>query len=157
MFGYVKVCKPELKIKEFEFYKAVYCSLCKQLGKEYGPLARLTLNYDFTFLALLSMALDDENYTACRKRCTCNPLKKCNYICEKEQLSFPSGAAMIMLYYKLLDNIADEKGFKKLGCLILFAGITIKPLLLLSPRHIMQQLLKRSRAICRLICEMFYL
>ena len=27
----------------------------------------------------------------------------------------PSAAAMIMLYYKIKDNIADEKGFKKLG------------------------------------------
>ena len=27
----------------------------------------------------------------------------------------PAAAAMIMLYYKLKDNIADEKGFKKLG------------------------------------------
>lgn len=118
MFGFVRVCKPELRIKEFELYKAIYCSLCKQLGKEYGPFARLTLNYDFTFLALLSMSLDDKNYTSCRKRCTCNPFKKCNYICEKETMDFPSGAAMIMLYYKLLDNIADEKGLKKIGCLI---------------------------------------
>jgi len=27
----------------------------------------------------------------------------------------PSAAAMIMLYYKLKDNLADEKGFKRLG------------------------------------------
>ena len=57
MFGYIKADKPEMKIKEFEIYKAVYCSLCKELGKSYGLLARLTLSYDFTFLALLNMAL----------------------------------------------------------------------------------------------------
>ena len=31
----------------------------------------------------------------------------------------PSAAAMIMLYYKLKDNIADEKGFKKLSYYLL--------------------------------------
>lgn len=115
MFGYVRICKPELRIKEYELYKAVYCSLCKQLGKQYGPAARLTLNYDFTFLALLAIALGEEEQTFCRKRCTCNPFKKCNYLCEKDSLDFPSAAAMIMLYYKLLDNIDDEKGIKKLA------------------------------------------
>ena len=56
MFGYIRAAKPEMRIKEFELYKAVYCSLCKELGKSYGFLARLTLSYDFTFLALLNMS-----------------------------------------------------------------------------------------------------
>ena len=47
MFGYVKVYQPELKMGEFEHYRGVYCALCKQLGKRYGFLARMTLSYDF--------------------------------------------------------------------------------------------------------------
>ena len=57
MFGYVRACKPELKIKEYETYKAVYCSLCRLMGREYGLWSRFTLSYDFTFLALLNMSL----------------------------------------------------------------------------------------------------
>lgn len=57
MFGYVKAYKPELKVRDYEQYKAVYCSLCKTLGREYGLFARLTLSYDFTFAALLRLAL----------------------------------------------------------------------------------------------------
>ncbi len=116
MFGYIRACKPELKIKEYETYKAVYCSLCKKLGKNYGLLSRLTLSYDFTFLALLNAALSDENLCFEQKRCAFNPLKKCNY-CKKEKdafLDFPAAAAMIMLYYKICDNIADESFFKAL-------------------------------------------
>ena len=46
-------------------------------------------------------------------------VKKCNY-CEKtDDLKMPSAAAMIMLYYKIKDNIADEKGIKKLGFALL--------------------------------------
>ncbi len=115
MFGYVRAAKPEMKVKEFESYKAVYCSLCKQLGKSYGILSRFTLSYDFTFLAVLNMALKDGCCEVERKRCVFNPLKKCNFCKETDDLNMPSAAAMIMIYYKLKDNIADEKGFKKLG------------------------------------------
>lgn len=129
MFGYIRVLKPELRVKEYEMYKAVYCSLCKVLGKEYGIWSRFTLSYDFTFLALMNMALTDGCDEIERKRCTCNPLKKCNFCKEDDLLKMPAAAAMIMVYYKLLDNINDEKGIKKLGyCLIkpLFKGANKK-------------------------------
>lgn len=115
MFGYVKACKPELKIKEYETYKAVYCSLCKKLGKSYGILSRFTLSYDFTFLALLNMSLKDGCDGFERKRCAFNPLKKCNYCKNLDAIDMPAAAAMITLYYKILDNIADERGLKKAG------------------------------------------
>ena len=115
MFGYVRACKPELKIKEYETYKAIYCSLCKKLGKSYGILARFTLSYDFTFLALLNMSLKSGCDGFEQKRCPFNPLKKCNYCKNLDAVDMPAAAAMIMLYYKILDNIADERGIKKFG------------------------------------------
>ena len=114
MFGYIRACKPEMRIKEYELYKAVYCSLCKELGKHYGILARFTLSYDFTFLALLSMSLNENICGLKQKSCTCNPFKKCNYLESNEELKLPAAAAMILIYYKLLDNIEDEKGVKKI-------------------------------------------
>ncbi len=119
MFGYVRAYKPEMRIKEFEMYKTVYCSLCKELGKSYGPFARLTLSYDFAFLGVLNMSLSEDRCPTNRKMCTCNPLKKCTYLENRDPLRMPAAAAMIMLYYKLLDNIADEKGIKRLGYLLL--------------------------------------
>mgnify|MGYP004464171523 CR=1 FL=1 len=119
MFGYIRVKKEELKIKDFEVYKAVYCSLCKKLGKSYGILSRLTLSYDFAFLSLLNISLKSGCVSFERKRCAFNPLKKCNYCKSSDELDMPSAAAMIMLYYKILDNIKDEKGLKKLGFLLL--------------------------------------
>ncbi len=41
MFGYVRPLKPELLVREYSQYKAVYCQLCRVLGQEYGPLAGL--------------------------------------------------------------------------------------------------------------------
>jgi len=119
MFGYVRVSKGELKIKEYDTYKAVYCSLCKGLGKNYGVLSRLTLSYDFTFLALVNMALKEECKGYKTGRCCVNPLKKCNFCNDTDFLKMPSATAMIMLYYKILDNIADEKGIKKLPYILI--------------------------------------
>lgn len=120
MFGYVRICKPELKIKEYEAYKAVYCSLCRFLGKEYGVWARLTLNYDFTFLAMLNMAFTPGCDSVRRGRCFFNPLKKCNYCESTEALKMPAAAAMLMSYYKLVDNINDEHGIKRLACFAVY-------------------------------------
>ncbi len=125
MFGYIRAAKPELKVREYETYKAVYCSLCRKLGKSYGPIARLTLSYDFTFLALVNMSLQSGCDGFERKRCAFNPLKKCNYCKSDTALDMPAAAAMILLYYKILDNVRDEKGFKKLVYLVskpIFSG-----------------------------------
>ena len=119
MFGYIRADKAELKIREYEVYKAVYCTLCRTLGRRYGILSRLTLSYDFTFLAMLQLGMNDANVCMEQKRCAFNPLKKCNYCKDDTALKMPAAAAMIMLYYKLADNIADEKGLKKLGYMLL--------------------------------------
>ena len=50
MFGYVTICKPELKVKDFEKYKAYYCGLCEELRERYGLGGQMTLTYDMTFL-----------------------------------------------------------------------------------------------------------
>ena len=125
MFGYIRAAKPELKVWEYEMYKSVYCTLCRDLGRSYGLLSRFTLSYDFTFLALLKLALTDGCTQIKKGRCAFNPFKKCNYCKDTAAFDMPSATAMIMLYYKLKDNVADEKGFKKLGfaCLLpLFSG-----------------------------------
>ena len=115
MFGYVKPDKSELRIKEYETYKAVYCALCKELGKRYGVFSRLTLNYDYTFLALLCLAVSDAPEEIKSGRCVYNPLKKCNYLCGASQkLEYACAVSVIMLYYKLYDGANDSKGAKKL-------------------------------------------
>ena len=116
LFGYIQPKREELKIKEFELYKAVYCSLCKVLGKNYGFFARITLSYDFTFLSLLKLSLKNGCNNIERKCCVYNPLKKCNYLKESENdLDYTAAAAAILLYFKMLDNVQDEKGIKKLA------------------------------------------
>ena len=119
MFGYIRADKGELKMREYEIYRGVYCSLCRRLGKNYGFLSRMTLSYDFTFLALLQLSLQDGCTDFKPGRCAFNPAKKCNYLKESSVLDFSASSATIMLYYKIADDIKDEKGIKKLFAYLL--------------------------------------
>lgn len=122
MFGYVRPCKPEMKIREYETYQAVYCGLCKQLGRSYGQLSRFTLNYDFTFLSLLSIALGNDKLQYCQERCIAHPLRRrncCHIKCDSEDgYGLAAGTAMLMLYYKAKDNVADSPFLKRLLCIL---------------------------------------
>ena len=115
MFGYLQVDKGELLVREYEAYKSVYCGLCKQMGKDYSFLARLSLSYDCTYYAMLLMSVHRSCSGFKNGRCTFNPLKKCKYA--KDDNSCYSKAAafsVISAYYKLKDDISDGKFLKKL-------------------------------------------
>lgn len=115
MFGYVKVCKEELKVREYEAYKAVYCGLCKKMGREYSFPSRFILSYDCTFYAMFLMSQKYKCTGFEKKRCTCNPLKKCSFCTGGEEaLSKASALCVILAYYKLLDDINDGKFFKRI-------------------------------------------
>lgn len=127
MFGYVKPDKPELKIKDYETYKAIYCSLCRTLGKEYGLLARFLLTYDAAFYALLKKSvLQEKPDCAYKGVCRFNPLKKCNYIDTDSYLKDAAALTVIMFYYKVLDNINDGKPLKRLASRLVYPYIKIK-------------------------------
>ena len=111
MLGYVKAFKPELKIKDYEIYRGIYCSLCRALGRNYSPVAQLFLSYDFAFAAVLRLALVQECFSFAQKRCPYNPAKKCMICSEKGELDYCSHAVIITVYYKVLDNLHD-KGFR---------------------------------------------
>lgn len=115
MFGYLQPYKPYMLVKDYELYKSVYCGLCKQLGKEYGVLARMTLSYDCTCYGLLAMGLAGKHECVNKKRCTCNPLKSCLYCTDGEkQLSLASAITVVTVYYKLMDDIQDSSFIKSI-------------------------------------------
>ena len=116
MFGYVRIFKPQLRVCEYDTYRAVYCTLCRELGREYGIASRLLLNYDYTFITMLYMALHSQSPAYTNGRCVCNPLKKCG-VCAAPRDGFSLTAALtvIMAYYKISDNIADSGLFGKAG------------------------------------------
>lgn len=114
MLGYVRAYKPNITFAQYDIYKGVYCSLCKQIGKRYGLIARMTLSYDFTFFALFRLAIKNECTAFHKSRCSFNPLKKC-LACNKnnEEIQLAADVSMLTVYYKYIDNLNDTKGIKK--------------------------------------------
>lgn len=122
MFGYVRPFKGEMLVKEYDAYKGVYCQLCRALGEHYGRLSRMALSYDCTFYAMLALNQRDAAMQAERRRCTCNPLKKCTYVCPAKDDTYAAecykkaaALCVIMTVHKLRDNIEDENALKGIG------------------------------------------
>ena len=114
MFGYVKVNSPELKVKEYEYYRGAYCGLCRSMGKCTGQCSRMTLNYDFVFLAMFRIGMEKVSVSFEQKRCLAHPLKKRNSMRVNPALEYCANAAALLNYHKIMDDLADEKGVKKL-------------------------------------------
>lgn len=114
MLGYIKPVKAELKVREWEAYQGIYCGLCKELGRNYGQLSRMTLNYDFVFLAMLSISLTGKPVAFSQKRCLTHPMCKRNCCVHNEPLSQSCDVAILLLYHKMLDNLLDGKWWEKI-------------------------------------------
>ena len=125
MFGYIRVNAQELRVREYECYRALYCGLCKHMGKCTGQCSRLSLSYDFVFLAAVRIALSKEQITAKKKRCLLHPFRPRKCVTDSPALAYCANASALLTYHKLADDIADEKGLKKLRALLakpFFAG-----------------------------------
>ena len=112
MFGYVTPCKMELKIKDYEKFKAYYCGLCKTIKSNYGNLPRVVLNYDMTFLAILLHSLDDDSPSYIKKHCIVHPMRKKIIMVSNPPLEYAAFCNITLAYFKLLDNVNDDKSIK---------------------------------------------
>ena len=119
MFGYIRTDTPELKVRENEYYQAVYCGLCKAQGKCTGQCSRMTLSYDAVFLALLRLAIKGETPEIKQGRCIAHPFKKRAYMSYCDTLAYCAYAYAILSYGKTIDDIADERGAKRLKAKLL--------------------------------------
>lgn len=122
MFGYVRPKKDELKVKELAYYKSVYCGLCRE-EKKLSARLNLLLSYDMVLYALLRIGATGEKSRFGKTRCAANPFKRRVYVKESPALRLSSAVSALLVYYKLLDDINDERGLKKLRARFLLPGV----------------------------------
>lgn len=114
MFGYVKPAHAELLVREYDFYRATYCGLCRAMKRHTGFFSSFSLSYDFVFLALCRMLLH-KGETPCRHcRCIAHPLKKRACLQENEALLYAARSAAILMREKLRDDMRDRGAGKKM-------------------------------------------
>ena len=115
MFGYVKPLHTELLVKDYEFYRATYCGICRSMKKHTGLLSNISLSYDSVLLALVRMLFVPDGEISARKgRCIAHPLKKRVMLNINSATEYTARAFAILAYHKALDDIADEGFGKKL-------------------------------------------
>ena len=113
MFGYIKTAQSELRLREYEYYRASYCGLCRAMGKCTGQCSRMLLSYDFAFLVNVRMALTGEQPTFKKRRCLAHPFHPRKMMEINDQLRYCADASAILAYEKCRDDVADERGFRR--------------------------------------------
>ncbi len=124
MFGYISPDTPYLFKKDETLYKAVYCGLCKSIGKGCGQCARTALTYDMAFVSALVHNIRGEDVKIEKKRCIIHPIRR-RPVAAPDGLTITLGCANTALaYFKLCDDKRDgekraflrhfyRRGFKK--------------------------------------------
>lgn len=112
MFGYVSPYKMELKVRDYEKFKAYYCGLCQSIKKNFGNLPRMTLNYDMTFLAILLDSLGEGKSDYIKGNCISHPINKRIFLINNSALDYAAFCNVCLTYYKLLDDYTDDKSLK---------------------------------------------
>lgn len=106
MFGYVHISPDKLNGEELQLYRACYCGLCHTLGRRYGLSARMILNYDLVFLAML---LSDGETPRCgEKRCLVHPVRPRCFCEETEALDAAADVSVLLTWWQLRDGVADH-------------------------------------------------
>ena len=121
MFGYVRINKMDLTFREFEYYKGYYCGLCKYLKNNHGEISRLGLNYDITFLIVLLTAIYKPKTNIIEETCIVSPFKKKKKIIN-EITEYAASMNILLAYYKLEDNLLDDKGIKDILAYNIYKG-----------------------------------
>ncbi len=122
MLGYIRPYTPELRLCEYQYYRGVYCGLCRAMGRCTGQCSRLALSYDLVFLALTRLALANGNPSKDnsdravhfeKRRCLPHPLRRRLSLERGEITDYVACVAAVLNYYKSSDDRIDEKGIKK--------------------------------------------
>lgn len=119
MLGYVRTNAPELRVREQQYYRAIYCGLCHRMGTCTGQCSRMTLSYDFVFLAALRLSLAGETPEIKKQRCLRHPFRTRPTLAPCEPLDYCADASAILCYHKLRDDLTDERGAKRFRAVML--------------------------------------
>ena len=116
MFGYVRPRHTELLVREYDFYRAVYCGVCRAMKKKTGRVSSFALSYDIVFLALVRMLYTDRAISCRKCRCIAHPCKRREMATDNEALEFSARASAILCYHNLKDDIRDGRFGRRMAC-----------------------------------------
>ncbi len=119
MFGYLTPEKGELRVREYEVYRAHYCGVCFSLRKRCSLISCATLTYDSAFLSVLGASLAPLVPVAC-SHCPFKPYKRVN-VSKGEWADYAADANALLSKKKCEDDKRDDHPVRRcaLGALAL--------------------------------------
>ncbi len=116
MFGYVRIDKNELKVRDFETYRAYYCGICHELKEAFGIRGQITLRYDLVFLSVLLTGLYEPEEERSEGRCLMHPLER-HVSLTNTFTRYAAYMNVLLAYYKCLDDVRDD-GSRKAAVMV---------------------------------------
>ncbi|WP_315897655.1 DUF5685 family protein [Xiamenia xianingshaonis] len=111
MFGFVTPSLSSLSDAEQARYKAVYCGLCRALGRQTGQRTRLVLSYDMVLLALVLGSMDEAVEREGAARCLMHPLEPRPYV-TSASIEYAADMTVALAYHKCFDDWRDDRNVK---------------------------------------------
>ncbi len=112
MIGYLKPDKMELVMKDYQYYKMYYCSICRHLVKNNLRIYSFLTGYEGTLLAMLYNELVVQNGEAILDNCSGVPLAKVPVLpADHEAIELGAYLCLLAFQVKFQDNLLDETGF----------------------------------------------
>jgi len=114
MFGYVIADVGALTEVQLQRYRGAYCGLCRTLQTRHGELARLTLNYDMTFLVILLSAMYEPEEHADTGRCLPHPVHE-RYWWTSRFTDYAADMNIALAYHNCMDDWHDDRRIQPLA------------------------------------------
>ncbi len=112
MYGYIRYCRDEMKVKYIKLYDKYYCLLCTELDNNVGFFYQILTSYDITAFMLFFDSVLQENKNEYQIRCPFSKRKNCTVIVSSSAVDFSVLLSLFMASQKIEDNCMDEKSAK---------------------------------------------
>ncbi len=109
MFGYVRPYQPSLVVADREFYRALYCGVCRAMKKRTGAFSAFSLNYDFVFLAAVRLLVEENHISIRHRRCIAHPLRRRPMVALHPATEYAARVSAVLVYHKLMDDLHDSR------------------------------------------------
>ncbi len=100
-----------MKIREQQCYKAYYCGICREIGKNFGQVPRFGLTHEFAVLSMvLSCVVEHTPPVKIVKRpCIAHPFRKTISYSNNPFITYGAALNVLFIQSKLKDNWKDER------------------------------------------------
>jgi len=112
MLGYLKPEKMELVMKDYQYYKLYYCSICRHLVRNNPRVYSFLTGYEGTLLAMIYNELVVRDIRAVKDRCSGVPIVKVAALpADHEAVQLGAYLCLLAFQVKFQDDLLDESGF----------------------------------------------